>query len=247
MSQRLTRKEIKQKDHFVTSVESTLDYGKSHVKPILFGIAGVVGIILLGGAVMVWSSHRAKQAGVALNEAVKTLGAPVTGLDADEGEDLTFKDEESRRAKAKELLEGVKDRFGSSDAGRLADLYLAKIAAEEGDLTKAQELWQGYSKKAGASVVAAQVQMNLLALERQENGPEAVVKRLEEMLESDRSVLPDDVVLFELGSALEDLSRGEEALPYYQRIVDEFPSSQYSFDARQKTTQLSASAAPSAG
>ena len=67
-----------------------------------------------------------------------------------------------------------------------------------------------------------------------------MVEKLKGMLESDRTSLPEDVVLFELGSALEDLSRGPEALPYYQRIVDEFPRSMYSSEARQKTTQLAA-------
>lgn len=246
MSQRLTRKEMKQKDQFLTSMESTLDYGKSHLKPILLGAGGLVGVVILGVLVTAYMRHRTELAGEALHEAVQTLDAPVTGLDSAEGEDLTFADEASRRAKARELLEEVQASFGSSDSADLANLYLAKLAAEEGDLATAQDLWTKYSKGAEKSIVAAQVQMNLLALERQQEGAAAVVDRLKEMLESDSSVLPDDVVLFELGSALEELSREEEALPYFQRIVDEFPRSQYSFDARQKTTQL-ADAAPQAG
>ena len=47
------------------------------------------------------------------------------------------------------------------------------------------------------------------------------------MLEKGDTPLPQDVILHELGTTLEQLSRPQEAIQSYQRILDEFPQSPY--------------------
>lgn len=239
MSQRITRKEMKQKDQFVSSVEQTLDYSRSHMRTILIGVAAVAVVGIVIAAVVQFLSYRNAQASQALDEALKAFEAPIG--EPVEGGDLSFPDEAARQARAKELFEAVRDDYGSTAAGDAARIYLAKMAVKEGDVDTARELWEEYVDRRGDDLVAAQLRLNLLDLERQQDGgEEAVAAKLESMLEDGDRSLPEDVVLYELAVTLEELSRTDEALTYYQRIVDEHPQSQYSPEARRKSNNLGA-------
>ena len=72
----------------------------------------------------------------------------------------------------------------------------------------------------------------------QQGKGEQVVKDLRAMLEKGDSPVPQDVLLHELGMALEQLKRPQEAVQAYQRILDEFPQSPYRPEAQQKVTAL---------
>jgi len=239
MSQRLTRKEMKQKDQFVTSVEQTLDYSRSHIRTIIYAVCGALALALVVLLVLQFLNHRSVKASEALASAMEAYEAPI-GEEA-EGEELSFPDEATRMTQAKELFEGVNADYGSTSAGSVALIYLARMAADQGDLSTAQQHWQEYVDREGNDIVSAQLRLNLLDLERlEEGGPEAVASKLQAMLDEGKKSLPEDVLLFELAMTLENLSRNEEALTYYQRIIDEFPQSQYSTLARQKSAKLGA-------
>ena len=239
MSERLTRKDIKQKDQFVTAVEGTLDYSRHHLKTLGIAVAAVLGVGILVAGVWMYLQHRAKAGSLALDQAVKTFEAPVAA-EPPAGEDLSFPTEEARRAKAKELFEKVRDDYSGSNVAQLAGLYLANIAVDEGDTAAAQKLWQDFLKDHDGDMMAMQVRLNLLSLKRSNGDREGVVADLEAMLDNQKVELPKDVILYELGETLEQLSRNGEAVTYYQRIVDEFPQSQYRTQAMQRLQQLGA-------
>ncbi len=241
MSQRLTRKDIKQKDQFVASVENTLDYSRSHVQTVLVAVAVVAVAVLLVVGIVQFLRSRSADASSALEAALAAVEAPVTGVASKEGEDLTFADEAGRRVRAKELFEVVRSKHGSSRAAELAKLYLAKLAAEEGKLDEAKTYWNELQQDVDDNFLAAQVELNLLTLERQQGDAQALATRLEAMLADKKRPLPEDLVLWELGQTLEKLSRQKDAILHYQKLVDEFPSSPYSGEARQKTATLASS------
>jgi hypothetical protein len=58
------------------------------------------------------------------------------------------------------------------------------------------------------------------------------------MLEKGDTPVPQDVLLHELGTTLEQLKRPQEAVQAYQRILDEFPQSPYRQEAQQKVSAL---------
>lgn len=248
MSQRLTRKEIKQKDQFMTSMESTVSYGRSNMKSILTAVGLVVAAILLTVAVVRFLGHQKQKASLALADAMNAYEAPILEAGSvDNSGDLSFPDEVARRSRAKELFEAVRSKYGSTDAADVAGIFLAKIATEDGDLETARAEWTAYAEDHRDDVLSAQVRLNLLALERKDGNHEKVVEDLRVMLESDQKPLPEDAILHELATTLEDLDRPQEALPYYQRIVDEFPRSPYTPTAQQKASSLAEGNPASAG
>ncbi|MDY7093920.1 MAG: tetratricopeptide repeat protein [Acidobacteriota bacterium] len=246
MSDRLTRKEIKQKDQFLSAMEGGLDYGRSHLRTIGLAVAAVVAVILIAAVVVWFLRHRDAQASLALDDALKAFNAPVAESSAvpEEAQDeLTFPTEEARRERARELFLEVQDSYGGTEPAALANIFLADLAVEEGDLARAQELWQAFLDDHERDLLAVQVRLNLLSAKRDAGDQEGVVEELQAMLDSDETPLPEDVILFELAQTLEELSRDDEALGYYQRILDEYPSSQYRGEAQQKTQELGGAAA----
>lgn len=235
MSDRLSRKEMKQQDGFQVAVGRTLDTVQRHRRKILL-FAGV--LVLLVVAAVGWFLYaRAveEDAQVALSEGIETYSAPLEGAPDAAGADRTFPDEEARTAAAEEIFTGVTEDFRVSDAADVARVYLGDIAAARGETERAAELWREFLDEHPDHMVAAQVRLNLYAFERVAGRGEQVAAELEEMVDDEDRLLPLDVVLFELATTLESLGREEDATVYYQRLVDEFGQSPYAAAARSKT------------
>lgn len=239
MNQRLTRKEIK-RNELVDAVGRSVEYAESHVRTIVYAIGGVVLLAAAGAAVYFFMGSRQKGANEALAAATKVYQAPVTatGAKPDDPVAPSFSTEAARRARAKELLEKVRDGYGMTDAADLAGLYLAQIAAAEGRLDEARELWTDFVDEHGDSILAGEARLNLIGLDRQQGKAEQVVQELNAMLGEGKSPLPQDVILAELGKTLEQVGRPQEAVQVYQRILDEFPQSPYRQEAQQKVSTL---------
>jgi len=244
MNQRLTRKEIK-RDDFAAAVGRSVDYAESHVRTLVYAIAGLVLLVVLGLAVYYYRGHLQQGASEALAKATAVYQAPVvaTGAKPADPVEPSFPTQAARQARAKEMLQKVRDDYGSTSAADVAGLYLAQIAVEEGKLDEARKMWTDFVDDHGDSILAGEARINLLDLDRKEGKGEQVVTDLRAMLEKAEAPLPQDVILVEIGKTLEQLKRPQEAAQSYQRVVDEFPQSPYHQEAQQKVTALDPSRA----
>jgi len=86
--------------------------------------------------------------------------------------------------------------------------------------------------------------VSLLGLDRSAGKGQQVVDKLRADLEKEDKPLPEDVLLFELGTTLEQLGRRDEARTAYQRIADEYPDSPFAAKAQTKLRELGAGAIP---
>lgn len=235
----LTRKEIK-RDEITQALGRTVDYATSHSQLLIKGVVAVVAIAAVAGLTFLYLRHRESKAGAALAGAMRVYQAEInpTTPKPDDPIKPSFPDVASRSAKAKELFESVRSRFGGAEAGRVAKVYLGRIAAEAGDLATARTLWQEALDGAPRAVLASELELNLMKLDRAQGKDDEVAKRLEAMLEKAEKPIPEDVILFELATVREKLGKTDEALSAYQRIVDEFPRSPYMTEAQQKASTL---------
>jgi predicted negative regulator of RcsB-dependent stress response len=244
MNQRLTRKEIK-RDDFTAAVGRSVEYAGSHVRPIIYAIAGLVLLAVLGLAAYFYRNRLQQDANEALAKATAVYQAPVVASGAKPADPVepSFANEAARQARAKELLQKVRDDYGSTSSADVAGLYLAQIAASEGKLEDARRLWADFIDDHGDSMLAGEARINLIELDRRQGKGEQVVTDLRAMLEKGDAPLPQDAILNELAKTLEQLKRPQEAVQSYQRIVDEFPQSPYIQEAQQKITALDPSKA----
>lgn len=253
MNERLTRKEIK-RDEFATAVEHGIEYAGSHVKTILYAVAGVLVIAALWGVFHFYSSNRAAKANEALAKAIKVFEAPVVGAATAkpaDAEEPSFADEAARRAAARPLLEEVRKGYGSTDAADIAGLFLANLAASEGKLDEAKKLWTDFVDEHDDHILAGQAHLNLINLDRNQGKLDEVAAALNKLIEKgSEAPLPLDALLSELAGVYEEQHKTQEAIQQYQRILDDFPRSPYRNEAQQKIQTLDparAAASPALG
>lgn len=231
---RLSRRDMK-RDEVLEGFGAAVHYARSHLGILLWiGLALVAAALLVAGGYALWTQREERSADL-LAQAARALEAPV-GVDAPDPDDPwapSFPDEEARRAHADALLRRLSEGYGRTDAGRIADLYLADLAAASGDPERARELWSRFLARSGDHALAAQARLNLVVLDREQGRGEELAAELRGLLESTEKRLPDDVILRELAVTLAQLGRGEEARETYQRLLDEHPQSPWAPEARQ--------------
>lgn len=236
MSDRLTRKEIK-RDEFAEALESSVQWLEKH-RNLLIGAAVAAAVVAVGAfAAWNWWQGRAVVANQALAEALEVYRAPVGDAAAAPGDAApSFADAAARRARAEELFTAVRDEHGGTEPAAVADVYLAQIAIEEGDAERARELWRRFLEHRDDHVLASQVRVNLIHLDRQEGRAEELVGELESELAAtpEERTLPADLVLWELAHTYEALGRDDEARSHYRRLAEEYPTSPYASEAQRK-------------
>lgn len=239
MNQRLTRKEIK-RDEFASAVGRGVEFAEDHTRGLLYTIGGILAAVLIGMLVYFFLEHRATLANDALAAAVRVYQAPIdpAGAKPEDPKDPSFATDAARQQKARHLLTEVRDSYRWSDAADIAGLYLADLDAAEGHLAAARQHWSDFVRKHGDHVLAAQARLDLIALDRGEGKGQEAAQHLREMLDQSDAPLPQDVILYQLGSTLEQLNRNQEAVQSYQRLIDEFPQSPYRGTAQQRLIAL---------
>jgi tetratricopeptide (TPR) repeat protein len=235
MSERLTRREMK-RDEVQEWMGLAYIWLSEHWRKVVWAAVGVVALGLVAVLAVVYLEHREGQAQESLNEALEVYETPISVLAPAEGEveGPVFTSEEERRERARELFGQVRDRYGSTAAGRIASVYLGRIAAAEGDLERARELWSDFVEAAPDHALGASVQLALYSLDREQGRTEELIASLRSAVDSVDSRLPQDALLYELGVTLERDGQKEEAREVFQRLVDEYPASPYAPRARQR-------------
>lgn len=235
MSERPTRKDMK-RNELVDALEKSKSFVETNARILVIAAIGVAVALLVGAGIWWWLAYQSTQASEALAEALEVYRAPV-GPEAQPVEEggPTFPDAAARRARAAELFSDVRSSYRFADAADVAGVYLGQIAAEEGDTERARELWSDFVDEHDDHLLADQVRVNLIHLDREQGRSEQVLVELQSMLDAapDERRLPGDVVLLEMARTYEALDRDDEARAIWQRLADEYPASPYAADARQ--------------
>jgi TolA-binding protein len=246
MSQRLTRKEIK-RDQVQEALTGVMSYLRENFRTLLL-LAGIV-ILVLGALAAYWSYSESLQieASEELARAIRTYSAEITeSPDSTDPTNPTYGDTMSRDREARRQLEIVTSDFGSSDAAAIAKAYLGELAARSGDLEGARQLWEEFLGSQENHMLASEVRLNLMSVDRVEGRGQELVTRIRAMLEVSETVLPKDVLLYQLALTQRQLGFETEARQTLQQILDEHPQSVYAAEARAESG-ASASSNPLAG
>jgi tetratricopeptide (TPR) repeat protein len=212
-------------------------YVRGHERTALYALGGLLAVLLAAALVLYVMGKRESRAAGRLDAALRTYGATNDPLDPkpDDPEKPRFASDQERLDVAKKAFADLADDYGSTDAGKVANVYLGEIAASQGSTETARKLWTEYLASEPDTALAVSVELNLLALDRQAGKLEDVKSGLEKQLEEGaKRTLPEDVVLYELAQTLEALGRQNEAQDTFQRLVDDHPRSPYALEARRR-------------
>ncbi len=224
---RLTRKKLKQ-DEFVTVVDQMMDWAQENWKPLVIALAGVCVVFLGWWGISSWKAHREAAASYAVNEAVAIYQA----------------DEASGTPKAADLkavekkFEEIVKRYGGTDQGDVARLYLARIALETKDVTKARKLLNRIVEHHRGDALGRVAMLDLIDVRINAGEAAEVAKDLEAMASGRDDRLPRDTAMYELGRALLSEKKASEAKGYFQKLVKDFPNSPYGRLAQEQIRKL---------
>ena len=229
MARRITRKQLKQDDEFVSTMDTAVAWFGDNWRPIAAAIAGVCALAVIWWMVGMWQDSRSEDASYALAHAVTTY----------EGEDALGQLEPAGDAAAAEAeFLQVIDAYGSTDQADMARVYLARIHFDREEVEEARGLLVDLSERRRGDAIGRLATLDLIHLRIAAGQAAEVSAELETMVSGADQRLPRDVALYELAQlyvAEQDPARAAE---YFQMLVDEFPESPYVSLARQRLTEL---------
>jgi tetratricopeptide (TPR) repeat protein len=235
---RVTRHQIKH-DKFVEDVGTAYSFMRSHSRGVWLGV-GALALLIVGVAAWLIVQEKSETQGQArLSEAIDIMNAPVESgfSETTPSTELKFKSEQEKVTKAQPIFEEVATKYKGTDAADIAGLYLARFAAERGDIAAARPMLETFLREHPDHILGGAAKRSLYEIRIAAGEGQQVIPELEKELADPDNALPHDVVLALLAQSYEFAGNTTKAKEAYQRIVNEFPDSPYTMDAQRKLFQ----------
>jgi len=229
MARRITRKQLKQSDEFVSTVDSIMEWLTDNWRPIAGVIGAICVVALVWWMVGKWSESRVDDASFALQHAITVY----------EGEDAAGQLEPAGDPAAAEAeLLDVIEHYGKTDQADMARIYLARISFDRGDVDTARDLLVDLSSRHRDDAIGRLATLDLIHIRIAAGQATEVAAELESMVVGTSSRLPRDVALYELGQLYMAEQKPGQAGEYFEKLVEEFPESPYNRLARQRLAEI---------
>ncbi len=229
MGRRITRKQLKKDDEFVSAAELIFRWIADNARPLIAGILAVCVVAVLWWTVSAWWGARTDDASLLLYNATKTFeGDAAAGSFAPAGD----------VAAAEAQFQQVVESFGRTDQADMARLYLARIALSRGETDQARTALVDLAERRGDDLVGRLANLDLINLRIASGQGTEVAAELEAMVVGRGTGLPRDAALFRLGELLADEGQSDKARTYFEMLIEEFPESPYQGSARQHLAEL---------
>ncbi|MCU0305200.1 MAG: tetratricopeptide repeat protein [Thermoanaerobaculales bacterium] len=229
MARRITRKQLKQDDEFVSTVDTVMQWLADSWRPIA-GVLAAIAVVAVGWwGVRGLMDSRADDASLALQHAIELYEG---GSDAGQLEPA------GDPAAAEAELLSVVEHYGSSDQADMARVYLARIHFDRGETEQARDLLIGLADRRRDDAIGRLATLDLVHLRIASGQATEVAADLEAMVVGSNPGLPRDVALYELGQLHLAEHNPDQARDYFSKLVEEFPESPYNRLARQRLGEL---------
>ena len=232
MGRRLTRKQIK-KDEFITFVDRAVQWTGQNWRQALIGLGVVLAAALVWWGVTAFLGSRTDAASQAMDGALAAYNGPV-GSAAPAGAKVKFATDTERLAAAEKAFKSVKSRYRFTPQAKLADLFLARIAADRGDVPQAIRRLGEIASSRSSDPVVRLAMLDLIRLRVARGEGLQLVSELQAMAAGKDPRLPRDAALFHLAEIWQHEGKPEEAAKLYRKLVEDFPDSPYRADAQQR-------------
>jgi outer membrane protein assembly factor BamD (BamD/ComL family) len=232
VGRRLTRKQIK-KDEFISLVDRGIHWMGGNWRQAAMGLGAVLGVALVYWGVTALLGSRKDAAAHAVAQALESYDAPV-GNAAQPDAKIKFATDAERLAAAEKAFQAVKSRYWLTPQVSVAELFLARIAADRGDQAQAVRLLGEITSHRSSDPVVRLAMLDLIRIRVAKGEGMQLVKELESMAAGKDPRLPRDAALYQLARVWEQVGKPEEASKLYRKLVEDFPDSPYRPDAQQR-------------
>ena len=146
----------------------------------------------------------------------------------------TFPSEKEKLDTALPKLMEAADTYPSTDAGLVARYTAASVLAGLGRYAEAEQRYQEVADKAGRSIYARTARLGVADVQVAQGKYDSAINIYTEMSRDPNSQIPVDGVLMQLGRAYTRAGKKEEAAGAFNRVINDFPQSLFTADARRE-------------
>lgn len=232
---KITRKEIKEPDEFITLWSRILAFAVAHKREALYGMVGFLFVVLLLSAWRAYSRNQEARASALLCEAQEAL-SPKSGS-------AVAEPEAERAVSTLENLLSTYPRTRSAQTGRL---MLADLKYRQGDYEKAMEIYRSYLDRGHRTAELTGLAWEGIAYCQEGQGKyEEAIASYRKAAETQPSYYPGWALLG-LGRCLEKTGKAEEAEEVYRKLLADYPQHPKAREVEALLSKI-AKAGPSAG
>lgn len=235
------RRDLKH-DRFVDEIGAMTVRARDNQRFLVTITLGVVALALVVYGIYFYRSNHEHQAQQVLAAAIATIDSPLIPDPAQPQQqpaprNAKYKTEAERNAAAQKQFDDLKKNYSGTDAGDIADLYLARLAAARSDVPGSRKLLESFIANHPRSVLVGSARYSLYQM-RIDNGEGAqVISELDNELKKDSPLLPGDSILALQAHAYTLQGNSEKSKETYRRLVTDFPDSPWALDAQRRSPQ----------
>jgi predicted negative regulator of RcsB-dependent stress response len=206
-------------------------------------VVGVVIVVVLAVVIgyVAWTGRVSARAHSLLAEALIVDGArvgPPAGPGSSGPSGPSFETARAKHQAALTKFKVVADEYPSSDAGIFARYRQATTYMALGEPASAATAYQQVIDRAGDSLHGQMARLGLAEAQAQTGQYDQAIATFKMLAERKDVQVPVDGVLIRLGRAYLDAGKPGDAEQTFNKLVQEFPDSPFSSDARRELDQL---------
>ncbi|MBI3402697.1 MAG: tetratricopeptide repeat protein [Acidobacteria bacterium] len=204
-------------------------------------VIGLVAALLLGAlAYYGWREHVQSRATALLADAMTVQDArigppPAPGTPAN---GIYFPTERERAQAALTKFKIAADAYPSADAGIYARYQLASTYMTLGQPAQAATAYQQVIDAAGTGIYGQMARLGLAEAQARAGQYDQAINTFKDLSLRKDGPLPVDGILMQLGRVYLNAGKRTEAQQTFNRLVDEFPESPFTGDARKELDNL---------
>jgi tetratricopeptide (TPR) repeat protein len=220
---KIRRKDLKEKDEFVTTVEWIENFFLTHLTQVLVSAAMVAAVVVLIIAMVAYGRHKSRLAGEQFFEAFAAFN-------------------EKNYAVAMQRFTELADNQPDREVGRLAHFYIGACYLAKDDLARAKEAFILFLSEPGGDLFKTLAQWNLGVICERTND----FKKAEEYYRQAAQAPGPQGVSAEFAAArmMERQGKNKEAISAYQQLLEQHPLAAERQDAVEALASLGAAPLP---
>jgi TolA-binding protein len=204
----------------------------------------IAAVVIIGVAVIAyfaWHQHVESRAHALLADALVVqsarVGAPAAPGTAGAGS-LSYMTERDRAQAALTKFKAAADAYPSTDAGIFARYQEAATWTYLGSPAQAITGYQQVIDRAGDGIYGQMARLGVAQAQALDGKYDQAINAFKELAQRKDGPLPVDGILMQLGKAYLDAGKRADAQQTFTRLVEEYPESPFSGDARKELETL---------
>jgi len=198
----------------------------------------VVGAVALG--YLAWRDRVQSRADAMLSEAMAVMetrvGAPIAP--GTPGAGPSFPSEPARAQAAFAKFKAAADAYPSTDSGLFARYQQATTAMALGNAADAALAYQQVIDAAGNRIYGQMARLGLAEAQARAGQYDQAITTFKDLTQLKEGPLPIDAILMRLGQTYLDAGKPADALQTFNRVLEEYPDSSFSADAKRELDNL---------